>query len=113
MFHFGQQLCGFVLKLSSLCHKVLFRILSSAVFEVPIAQILIELLLAVYELDEPCLLPLAREGVLGPEGVEEQGHRHQAAKRQSKSLAHDQIPPSLPVSRRMRSRSASISGVLD
>ena len=72
VFNLGQQLCSFVFKLRTLRQKILFRIFSGAVFEVQVAQIFVELFLALLEIVEPCLLPLACEDVLGPECVDQQ-----------------------------------------
>ena len=69
---FGQQLRGFVFKLCSLCLKVFFRIFAGAKFEIEVAQIFVELFLALLEIVEARFLVLAGENILRPEGIEEQ-----------------------------------------
>src|SRR5262249_15123695 len=56
-----------------------------------IAQIFVKLLFALFKVVEPSFLPLTRKCIFGPEGVEKKHHPHEAAKRQSKSLAHCSI----------------------
>ena len=65
-----------------------FGVFPGAIFKVEIAQIFVKLLFALLEIIEPRFLPLAGECILGPEGVKEQHHCHQAAKGQTQSFAH-------------------------
>jgi len=53
-------------------HEILFRILAGAVLEVQVAQVLVELLLALQQIVEAGLLALAGEDVLRPEGVKDE-----------------------------------------
>src|SRR5579863_3198160 len=106
----GQQLRGFILKLCALHLEILFRILACAEFEVEVAQILVELLLAFQQKIEPRLFALAGEGVFRPEGVDNERDGQQRTTDQSHVGGHSQEPPSYSVSRRMRSRRSRNAG---
>ena len=81
-FDLGQQLRRFVFKQRALSKEILFRIFAGAILEVQVAQVLVELFLALQQKIEPRLLVLAGEGVLRPEGVDERA-RGQASIRRS------------------------------
>src|ERR1039458_4224285 len=72
MLDFGHQERRLVFKLRPLRLKILFRILAGAVLEVQVAQVLVELFLALQQIVQAGLLALAGEDVLRAEGVNEQ-----------------------------------------
>ena len=81
MVDLGQQCSGFVFKLRALRVEIFFRIFAGAVFEVQIAQVLVELLFTLEQIIEARLLALAGEDVFRPEGVNEQRDQSAACRR--------------------------------
>jgi len=71
-----QQLRRLVFKLPALDDKIFFRILARLELEVQVAQIFVELFLALQQIVQPRLLALRGEDVLRPEGVDEE-HKQQ------------------------------------
>ncbi len=70
MFDLGQQLRRLALQQCALRLVILFRILAGAELEVQVAQVFVELILALQQILQARLVDLAGEGVLRPEGVE-------------------------------------------
>ena len=72
MLNLAQQLRRLVFQLRALDDKVLFRILARLELEVQVAQIFVELFLALQQVVKPRLLALTGEDILRPEGVDEE-----------------------------------------
>src|SRR6185437_6452608 len=103
----GQQLRSFVLQQSALHLKIFFRVFSGAILEGQIAEVVVELLLALQEKIEPRLLALRSKSILRPERVEEQRDQQQHARDQALCLGHFKSPS---ISRRTLSRRSRSSG---
>src|ERR1035441_6038042 len=90
--NFAQQLRRLVFKLRALDNKIFFRILARLELEVQVAQIFVELLLALQQIVQPRLLALRGEDVLRPEGVDEEHKQQQHSANQSQCRRHKAKP---------------------
>src|ERR1700721_3162362 len=88
MIDLGHQNRRLVLKLRPLCNKILFRVFAGTVLKIQIAQVLIKLFLALLQIIQPRLFPLAGKHVLRPEGVNEQRHHQQRARNFALQCCH-------------------------
>src|ERR1700761_8759490 len=103
--HLSQHLGGFGLERCPLCCVVFFRILAGAVFEVQVAEVLIEDRLLLFEKIEAGLHALCCDGALRVEDIDEERDGEDGADGED----HSESPP---VSRRMRCSSTSRLGSL-
>src|ERR1017187_9413798 len=75
----GHQNSRLILELRPLRLKIFFGIFAGAIFEAKVAQVFVELILALQQVVHASLLPLAGKHVLWPEGVKQQRNCQQSA----------------------------------